>query len=213
MITFDELLGGSEIRDDNLMLDPIDQDILRLDVPMRNGQHKEIVQPSEDLIGIDFDQYWIDFPLFDDLIQIIRVVIHNDIEVLIISFIRQKTILHDKVIGMVQHLQYLMLTILIFFILEHLLYCYFLASGTIHTEIHNPKGSLTSNPLDFILRGDDFGFGVGGDGGINLGSLVRFSLHVFIDASRLIGLYFEVLPLRVGILRDVFGVHIDEFRF
>ena len=36
MLTFDELLRGAEIRDDNLMLDPIYQDVLRLDVPMRD---------------------------------------------------------------------------------------------------------------------------------------------------------------------------------
>lgn len=114
---------------------------------------------------------------------------------------------------MVEHLQDLMLTIFIFFILEHLLYCYFLAGGTIHPEIHHPKGSLTSHPLNFILRGDDLRFGVGGDRGIDLGCLIGFGLHVFIDAGGFIGIYFEVLPLRVGILGDVFGVHIDEFRF
>ena len=86
------------------MLDPIDQNILRLDVAMRNGQHKQIVQSSEDLIGINFDQQRIDLPLLDDLIEIVRVVIHNDIEVLIISLVGQKAILHDEVIGMIEHL-------------------------------------------------------------------------------------------------------------
>lgn len=53
------------------MLDPINKNILRLDVPMRNRQHEKIVQSSEDLIGINLDQYGIDLSLLDDLIQII----------------------------------------------------------------------------------------------------------------------------------------------
>lgn len=212
-ITFNELLSGSEIRDDDLMLDPIDQDVLRLDVPMRNRQHKQIVQSSENLIGVNLDQYWIDLPLLDDLVEVIGVVIHNDIEVLVVSLVGEKAILHDEIIGMVEHLQNLMLTILIFFILEYLLYCYFLTSGTIHPEIHHPKRSLACNSFYFILGGDDFGLGIGGDGGIDLGSFVGFSLHVFIDAGGFILVYFEVLPLRVGVLRNVFRVDIDEFRF
>ena len=106
-----------------------------------------------------------------------------------------------------------MLTILIFFILEDLLYCYFLTSRPIYSEVHHPKRSLASHPFHLVLGGDYFGFGVGGDGGIDLRCLVGFGLHVFIDACGFILVYFEVLALRVGILRNVFGVDINEFWF
>lgn len=212
MLTFDELLRGAEVRDDNLMLDPIHQDVLRLDVPMRDGQHEEVVQSSEDLIGIYLDQDGIDFSLLDDLVQIIGEVIHNDVEVLVISLIGEETVLHDEVVGVVQHFQDLVLTILIFFILEHLLYCYLFASGSIDAEVDYSEGSLSCDSLHLVFGRDDFGFWVGCDGGIDLRCLIWLGLHVFIDAGGFVWIDFEVLPLRVGILGNVLGVDIDEFR-
>lgn len=96
---------------------------------------------------------------------------------------------------MIQHLQNLMLTIFIFFILEHLLNRYFLTSRSIYSEVDNPERSLASNPFNLVLRGDDFRLWVGGDGCIDLRCLIWLGFKVFFDASGFIGVYFEILPL------------------
>jgi hypothetical protein len=70
-LTFDELLGRTEIRNNQLMLHVIDQDVLWLDVSVCDGEHGEVVKPSEDLIGIDLDKDRIDFSLLDDLVEVV----------------------------------------------------------------------------------------------------------------------------------------------
>jgi len=52
---------------------------------------------------------------------------------------------------MLQDLQYLMLSIFVFLVLQYLLDCYPLASQTVSTEIHNSKGSLACYSLDLIF--------------------------------------------------------------
>ena len=34
------------------MLDPVDEDVLWFDVPMSNGEHGEVVESSEELVGV-----------------------------------------------------------------------------------------------------------------------------------------------------------------
>lgn len=53
------------------MLYVIHQDVLRLDVSVGDRQHGEVVEASEDLIGIDLDQNRIDLSLLDDLVEIV----------------------------------------------------------------------------------------------------------------------------------------------
>jgi hypothetical protein len=53
------------------MFDAIYQYILRLDVPMSYGEHEEIVKPPKKLIGINFDENWINFLLFNYLIEVV----------------------------------------------------------------------------------------------------------------------------------------------
>lgn len=76
------------------MLDAIHEYVLRLDVPMRDGKHEQIVESPEDLVRVDLDEHRIDFPLFDSLVQIIRVVIHDYVQVLIFALIGDEALLH-----------------------------------------------------------------------------------------------------------------------
>ena len=54
--TFDKLFGRSKISDDNRMSMLVNKYILRFDISMSNGEHIEIVECSEKLIGVYFDE-------------------------------------------------------------------------------------------------------------------------------------------------------------
>lgn len=53
------------------MFHVIHQDVLGFDVPVSDGEHGEVVEASEDLIGIDLDQDGIDLPFLDDLVEVV----------------------------------------------------------------------------------------------------------------------------------------------
>ena len=61
------------------MFDSVDQNILRLDISVGNREHVEVVEPSEYLVGINFDEERVDFFLLNDLVEVIRKVVHNDV--------------------------------------------------------------------------------------------------------------------------------------
>ena len=54
-VTFDELLGRSEVSDDETVFIFIDEYVLWFDVSVGDGEHGEVVESSEELVGIDFD--------------------------------------------------------------------------------------------------------------------------------------------------------------
>lgn len=56
IVTFDKLFGRSKISDDNRMSMLVNKYILRFDISMSNGEHVEIVECSEKLIGVYFDE-------------------------------------------------------------------------------------------------------------------------------------------------------------
>lgn len=37
------------------MLDPVDEDVLRFDITVGDGQHGEVVEAPEELVGVEFD--------------------------------------------------------------------------------------------------------------------------------------------------------------
>ena len=99
------------------MLDAIYQYILRFNVSMCYREHGQVIETSEDLIGINFDEKPVDLLFFDNLVEIITEVVHNDVKVLWLTFIGKETVGHDQIIWMFKDFQYLMLPIFIFFIL------------------------------------------------------------------------------------------------
>lgn len=52
---------------------------------------------------------------------------------------------------MLQHFQNLMLSVFIFFILQHFFYCYSLTVRFVDSEIHNSKGPFPGHSLNFVL--------------------------------------------------------------
>jgi len=78
-VTFDQLFGRPEVRDDHELFVLVDQNVVRLDVSVGDRQHGEVVEASEDLVEIDFGKGGGDFFVFDELVQIVGEVVHNDI--------------------------------------------------------------------------------------------------------------------------------------
>lgn len=113
---------------------------------------------------------------------------------------------------MLQHLQDLVLPIFVLLVLEHLLYCYLLASGPVGAEVHHPESALPSYALDLELAGGDLGLGLLGVGEVGLGALVGLGAQVLLEAQGLVLVDLEVLAREAGILGHVFGVDIDELR-
>ena len=77
------------------MLDAIDQYILRFDVSMCYREYGQVIETSENLIGVYFDEESADLLFFDDLVEIVTEVVHNNVKVLWLTFIGEKTVGHD----------------------------------------------------------------------------------------------------------------------
>lgn len=58
---------------------------------------------------------------------------------------------------MLEHLQDLMLTIFVFFILKHFLNCDFLASGPIHSEVDHAESALPGHSFYLVLGSGQLG--------------------------------------------------------
>lgn len=103
------------------MLVLIDENVLGLDVPVGDGKHAEVVETSDQLVGIEFGEERRHFFLFDQLVQIVRVVLHHDVQVLVFAFRGQVAVLHKQVVRVVQHLKNSVLPVLVLPVLEDLL--------------------------------------------------------------------------------------------
>ena len=103
------------------------------------------------MIGVNFDEKASDFFLFDNLVEVIAEVVHNDVEILRLPFIGEETICHDQVIRVLQHFQYLVLSIFVLLVLQDLFDRYPLSSEPVSAEIHHSKSSLTCHALDLVL--------------------------------------------------------------
>lgn len=77
------------------MFDFINQDILGFDVSVGNRQHGQIVESSEYLVGIDFDEQTIHLFLFDDLVEVVSEIVHDNVKVLGLAFVGEEAVLHD----------------------------------------------------------------------------------------------------------------------
>lgn len=53
---------------------------------------------------------------------------------------------------MLEHLQYLMLSVFVLLVLQHLLYSYLLPSLPVSTKVNHAESALSSHALDFIFR-------------------------------------------------------------
>ncbi len=188
----------------------IDEDILGLDVAVGDGEHEEVVESPEDLVGVELDEDGVDFPLLDDLVEVVGVVVHDDVEVLVVALVGREAVLHHQVVRVLQHLQDLVLPVLVLLILEHLFYCDLLTRTPVHPEVHHPERALPRHSLHLVLRSRDFGLGVDGVGDIDFGAFIGLCLEVLVEGHGLILVDFEVFALGVGVLGNIFGVDIDE---
>lgn len=82
---------------------PVYKDILGFDVSVCDREHWQVIQGSEDLVRVYFDEMRVYVFLFDELVKIVGVIVHNDVEVLAIAFLREETIFHDQIVGVFQH--------------------------------------------------------------------------------------------------------------
>ena len=162
------------------MLNAVNQNILRFDIPMCDWEHGKIIQTSKYLIGIYFDKETCNLFLFDHLIKVVTEIVHNNVQILRLTFISKEAVCHDQVVGMLQDLQYLMLSIFVFLVLQYLLDCYPLASQTVSTEIHNSKGSLACYSLDLIFWVHITRFCFMSQAKTTLSNLVRLSFENFV---------------------------------
>jgi hypothetical protein len=111
---------------------------------------------------------------------------------------------------MLEHLEDLVLTIFVFFILKHFLNCDFLSSSSIDSEVDHTESTLPGHSFYFVLGCRQFGFLILSARNINFRSLIWLGLHVLVDRQRFVLVDFKVLPLRIHVLGHVFGVDIDE---
>ena len=151
IFTWDQLLSRSEICDDKFVFNPINQNILWFYISVCDGQHVQIVEPSKNLISIQFDQRRVYLLLLHNLVEIIRVVVHDYVQILRITLVSKKTVLHDEIIWVFEHCQYLMFSVLVFLILKNFLDCYSLSGLSVGPEVHNTKSSFACNSLNLVF--------------------------------------------------------------
>jgi hypothetical protein len=61
---------------------------------MRDGLVGQVVEASQHLIGVDFDEERSELFLLDDLVEIVTVVVHDHIKVLFGAFGGEEVVLH-----------------------------------------------------------------------------------------------------------------------
>ena len=76
-----------------------------------------VLKSLQDLIRVKFNEIRIKRILLDDLIKIVTIVVHDNVQVFRVSFMSEEVILHFEDVGMIQHFQNLQLSIFILFIL------------------------------------------------------------------------------------------------
>jgi len=212
-LTLDKLLSRPEIRDDDEMLIFVDEYVLRFDVPVGDREHGEVVEASEDLVDVEFGEEGCDFLLFDGLVEIVWEVVHDDVEVLFFTLVREESLPHLQVVWMFQHLQDGVLTVLILLILEHFLDGYLLSSGPVDSEIDNSEGAFASHSLDFIPTGWNLGsLGVyticGG-----FYDLICLCFDVLIGGEGFAFAYFELLLRFVAVFEHILRINVNVFGF
>lgn len=88
---------------------------------------------------------------FNNLIQIIAVIVHDDIQKLLRALSSNKVVFHDQYVGVFDLLQNLQLSVLIFFVLKHFLDSNFLVGGNNTAIVDSTKRTLSSDTLDLVL--------------------------------------------------------------
>jgi hypothetical protein len=57
----------------------IDEDVLGFYVAVGDGETGEVVETSQNLVGVDFNEQGCELFFFNDLIEVITIVIHDEI--------------------------------------------------------------------------------------------------------------------------------------
>lgn len=99
--------------------------IMRLDIPMANAERMYVKQPSKGLISIKLHlKGWQCLAIGSDVtVQIALVVLHNDVEILILVFFCCESTQNSHCVLSLQHWDYLHLAVLVFRVLEDTLDC------------------------------------------------------------------------------------------
>jgi hypothetical protein len=192
----------------------VDEDVLGFDVAVGDGQHAQVVEGAEDLVDVEFGEQGRDLFLFYQLVEVVREVVHYDVEVLLIALVGEEGVFHEEVVGVFQHFQDGVLPVFVLLVLEYFFYCDFLADRAIHAEVHYSEGALAGYPFDFVLGGGRFGALGEGEGGGEFGALVCFGFEVFVGGEGF-GLceFIVFFGLDVVVSDHIFGVDVDEFGF
>lgn len=82
------------------MFEFVNQNVLGFDVSVCDRDHGEIVEASEDLVDVEFGEERCDFFLFDRLVEIIREVVHHDVQILFFSLTCEESLSHLQIVGM-----------------------------------------------------------------------------------------------------------------
>lgn len=120
-------LGRSEVANDQPSV--LNKQVVGLDVAMANAERMYVKQSPKGLIGIQLHlkgrQRLAIGP--DVAVKIALVVLHDDVEILIVVFFSCESTKHSHGVLSLQHRHYLHLAVLVFRVLEDALHCYGLA--------------------------------------------------------------------------------------
>ena len=165
------------------------------------------------MISIEFDQRRVNLLLLNDLVEIVREVVHNNVQILRITFVSEKTVLHDEIIRMFEHRQYLMLSIFVFLVLKDFLDGNSLSCLSVGPEVHNTKSSFPCYSLYLVFAENTGRLRFLSDWNTIFGNFIRLGFQYFLGVHRFVGIYFEIPPIAGGLLGKIFWINIDKFRF
>lgn len=118
---------------------------------MRNRYKTEIIEPPQDLIRVQLDKKRRKFFPFNDLVQILRIVVHYNVQIFFFLLLREEVILHLQNAGVFYLFEDVQLTIFILFILEDFFKGDLLPGQAHPAVVYNSKCASASHPIDLVL--------------------------------------------------------------
>ena len=154
-----EPLGGAEIADFQDMAAGVDEDVLRLDIPVANANRFEINESSEHFVSIQLHQHWRNHLLhleivLHNFVNGIRNVIHDYVEVhfTIAVSVGVEGLPHFDIVGLVELFEDLEFSVFVPRVLEDLLDGDWLSSFSHASLEHNPEGAVADDLLRIVCQ-------------------------------------------------------------
>ena len=69
----------------------------------RHGSN--VVESPENLVGVEFDEEGAELVFFDNLVEVMTIVVHDNVKILGIPFVGEKVVLHFEHIRVLKHFQ------------------------------------------------------------------------------------------------------------